>query len=382
MRIRLFLAVAAMAMAACSRGDVTQPGVTRADSAGIRLITSAAADTTLLWRFTEVDVLRDTLGEPYLFTRLWGRAVLTDRAGRVYVLTRDPSILRFGRDGKLERTIGRQGGGPGEMQLPALLVSSGDTLVVLDLMKRSLVRWGPTLDPISDRRLEGALERANDLAFRSGGLWFQRFIFSDSGLKIGFYSDSIGPPLHQVTIPSGGPVKFKCIGLSQSTPLFSPTISWAVNGPRVIVNQGPAYSLSLYEGPRLIASIRRSIAPRAPTVEDVRVQYPEGYKVSFGGDRPPCITPVEDVMKGFGLAPVYPAVHDVALLGDGTIWVQRTPFAAKEPVLDVFAPDGAYVGTVRGMNLPVGMLPNGQLLVPRTDEASGGLVLARVKMDR
>lgn len=373
-----------LAIAACVRGEATQPGVTRADSAGVRIVTSAAADTALSWSFEEVDVLADTVGEgePYLFTRLWGRNVLADRAGRVYVLTRDPAILRFGRDGRLERSIGRQGGGPGEMQLPGVLASSGDTLVVLDLVKRALVRWAPTLDPLADRRLEGTLERADQIAFRAGGLWFQRYAFSDSGLVSEFYADTIGPPLHSVVTPSGGPVKFKCIALSQSTPLFSPTVTWSASGPRVLANQGPDYTLWLYEGRRPVASVRRTVRPRAPTVDDVRAEHPEGYKVSFGGDRPPCITPVEEVMKGFGVAAVFPAVHDLVLLPDGTIWVQRTPRAATEQVIDVFAPDGAYVGTTRGMKLPVGLLPNGQMLVPRFDEANGGLVLGRVRVGR
>lgn len=362
-------------------GDpVAEPGVTRADSSGVRLITSTGADTTLPWTIEEIDVLRDTLGEPYLFTQLWNRGVITDRAGRTYVLTRDPAILRFGRDGRLERTIGRRGAGPGEMQLPAVMAVQGDTILVLDLMKRALVRWSPIYDPVGDRRLEGALERANEIAFRTGGLWFQQRAFTDSTLRIQFHADTTGPPLHVVEQPAGGPVRFTCIGLSQSSPLFGPTITWSASGPRVLVNAGPGYDLRLYEGARPVASIRRAVTPRAPTLDDVREEYPEGYKVSFGGDRPPCVTPVEEVMTGFGVAQVYPAVHDLVLLSDGTAWVQRNPRAAATPVVDVFASNGAYVGTMRGRRLPLGRLPNGELLIPRLDEDTGGWLLARVRV--
>ena len=55
---------------------------------------------------------------------------------------------------------------------------------------------------------------------------------------------------------------------------------------------------------------------------------------------------------------------------------------SKSPVLDVFGSDGAYVGTVRGMQLPVGRQPQGELLVPREDPESGGTVLLRMRVKR
>jgi hypothetical protein len=328
----------------------------------------------------DVDDLRDTLGEPYLFTRLWQRGVITDRAGRTFVLTRDPAILRFGRDGRFERAIGRRGGGPGEMELPAVMAVQGDTIVVLDLVKRALVRWSPTFDPLSDRRLEGALERANEIAFRTGGLWYHAWSVGAAGRQIAFHADTSGPPLHVADLPSGGPVRFSCVGMSQSAPLFSPTVTWSASGPRVLVNAGAGYDLRLYEGARAIASVRRTVPSRAPTVDDVRDEYPEGHRVEFDGGRPPCIVPADEIMQKLGVAAVFPAGHDLVLLSDGTMWVQRNPESALTPVIDVFASTGAYVGTMRERRLPLGRLPNGELLIPRLDEDTGGWLLARVRV--
>jgi hypothetical protein len=378
--LRLGLAGVLPILSACDRERAAEPGVVRADSAGIQLVTSTGPDTALAWRFEEVGVMLDSLGQPYLFTQLWSRGVVTDRAGRIYVLTRDPSVLRFGRDGRLDLALGRRGEGPGEMQLPAILAVQGDTLAVLDLMKRALVRWSPIFDPASDRRLEGALAGANDLAFRTGGVWFQQWAFTDSSLRVAFHSDTSGTPLHVVEQPSGGAVRFSCVGLNQSSPLFNPTITWSASGARVLVNAGTGYDLHLYEGARPVAVVRREVPSRAPTVEDVRELYPEGYQVRFGGDQPACVVPVEEVMRGFGVAPVYPAVHDLTLLNDGTMWVQRNPRAAATPVIDVFASNGAYAGSLRGMRLPLGRLPNGELLVPRPDEDTGGWLLARLRV--
>ena len=95
--------------------------------------------------------------------------MLTDRAGRTYVLTRDPAVVRFDRDGRQDLVLGRQGGGPGEFQFPVSIGAKGDTVWVLDVAKRALVKFTPNLDPAPDQRLDGALERADLLAFRTGG---------------------------------------------------------------------------------------------------------------------------------------------------------------------------------------------------------------------
>ena len=75
-------------------------------------------------------------------------------------------------------------------------------------------------------------------------------------------------------------------------------------------------------------------------------------------------------------------MFDLVLLSDATMWVRRSVTSEETPVLDVFGSDGAYVGTVRGYHLPVGLLPNGELLVPIEDEESGGLVIARMGVRR
>lgn len=381
-RKAIAVAAALLTLAACAPDDgAAGDDVVRADSAGVRIITSGADDVALDWTFEDIDVLRDSVGEPWLFTLMYPRAVVTDRIGRTFVLTRDPSIVRFGRDGRYELSFGRRGGGPGEMQFPLSLDAKADTLVVLDIGKRAFVRWGSTFDALADERLGDAMQRAEAVAFRFGGFWFSYRTYADSAVTLMLLGDTTSPPLHQVVIPNGGPVQMKCATVSQSTPMFAPDLLWAAEGGRIVVNATAAYELWLHEGSRPIASIRRPLPLRAPTLEDAKQLWPEGHKMSFGGDRPPCITPTEDLMKIFDVAPVLPMVSGVNLLSDGTIWVNRS-WDDKSPVLDVFAADGAYAGTIQGMRMPVGLLPNGELLVPREDEMSGGYVIVRTKVTR
>ncbi len=382
MRIRSILRLLPVlyTTAACARGATANPDVTIADSAGVKIITSGTRDTTLPWRFEEVDVFRDSLGQPYLFNNVLRFHVLTDRAGRTYVLTRDPSIIRFGRDGKQERVVGRRGGGPGEFELPMAIGSQGDTIWVHDLIKRSLVRFLPDLSSTTDRRLEGALTRAQLMYFRTGGLWYRTVEFKDGVQHTSVRADTLDTaPLASVASLPMRPVDYGCIQIQGMPPIFDPQIVMSASVARVLVHAQPGYELWLYEGSRAVGSVRRPHTPRAPTTDDVRALYPEGMRFGAGAGPARCVAPVEEIVKQQGVAPVMPLVFDVALLSDGTMWALRSPREAS-PVVDVFGPDGVYAGTMTGRGLPLARLPNGELLFANEDEETGGQTIVRVRV--
>ncbi len=379
----LLVVLPALALA-CGGAPSAASDVIRTDSAGVRLITSGARDTVLPWTFKEIDVFRDSLGEPWLFTNVLTSTVLADRAGRTYVVTRDPSIVRFDRSGRFDRTIGRKGGGPGEFEFPMSIGSQGDTIFVNDLAKQALVRFNPDLSPAVDRRLEGALTRANQLFFRTGGLWYRQMDLTDSMHVSSVFADTLGSaPLRSVSNRLGVAVDFGCMRVSGMAPVFSPQLLLHASVARLLVNAQPAYELWLYEGPRALASIRRPLTPRAPTEADVRNLYPDGMKfAALGSAGPGCSIPAEDVIAKQGVAATYPFVFDVVLLPDGTMWALRSPAALKPAVVDVFNSEGVYAGSTTGMGLPLAMLPNGELLFARDDEESGGKVIVRMKGTR
>lgn len=374
--------IALVLLVACGRSDAPTD-VVRTDSAGVKIISSGARDTVLPWTLEEIDVFRDSLGEPYLFAGLRRQRLLVDRAGRTYVLTRDPSVVRFGRDGREEMVLGRKGGGPGEFELPTAIGSQGDTIWVRDPVKGALVRFLPDLTPAPDRRLEGALGDATSFHFRTGGVWVKRRDAVDGSVRIAVYGDTSGsPPLQEVRVASR-PVQFSCMGQPSATPLFTNELPLDVNRARLLVAGAEAgYVLWLYEGTRAIGSVRRPLAPRAPTVDDVRAMHPDGLRFTLGfadGTRG-CTVPVEELVAKQGLAPTYPFAFDVALHADGEMWVLRTPPEVADARVDVFGPDGLYRGTLRGRGVPLARLPNGELLFVREDSASGGQVIARVRV--
>jgi hypothetical protein len=374
------LAVATV-LSACARGDADDPTVVRTDSAGVRIVASGAPDRPLTWRFEPVAAMTDSAGAPFLFDALPAEYVLTDRGSRTYVLTRDQSIVRFGPDGRHDRTLGRKGSGPGEMQLPVQLGAQGDSLVVVDPVRNAIVRWGPDLGAIRELPMEGALAEARRLAFRTGGLWVERHEFTPPAgeVTVSLLGDTLGSaPLYRVVQPRSTTVRL-CNGMIALPPFFSPKLTWVATGPRILVNASADYVLWLHEGTRAIASVRRSLPSRAPTVADAERLMPNGLRVVFGG-QDECSMPVAEVVAITGLAPVMPQVDGLRLLSDGSMWVIRPATAADSLPVDVINPDGTYAGTMSGRLAPLSRFPNGDLLMPVADTMSGGFNLVRMKV--
>lgn len=375
-RLVVALGAACIAGAACG-GSSSAADTVRSDSAGVAILTSPGEDRILDWRFERVGVLRDSVGEPWYFTRLNARTVAVRDDGEIFVLDGvSPPVEQFSRDGRHRASLGRRGGGPGEFQFPVALEVHQDTLYVHDVMKAGFVRFGPDGKPLGDRRIEESIGSVNEMRYHRGGAWMTASIPDSVNSVMGFYADSARrTPLHRVSTPRGRALQFSCVGMSGSTPMFSPRLMWSSAGERAVVHAQPGYELWVYRGASLEMSVRRKIPSRAPTTDDARLLYPDGWRVSFGGAGPDCVVPVEEVVAQQGLSDVMPVVQDVLVLGDGRIVVRRTLTGAPEQLLDVFAADGVYLGTLRGRQMPVAMLQGGEWLVPEEDEDSGGRVL-------
>jgi hypothetical protein len=133
------LAAALILGTACSGGNDALSGwdgVER-DSAGITIVENFGTPLwgdEPLWTFHEVLRIGTADGDPdYQFGRITGLAVLSDR--RVAVADQLAHNVRyFSPEGELERTVGRQGSGPGEFGSRALYLvrMKGDTILVID----------------------------------------------------------------------------------------------------------------------------------------------------------------------------------------------------------------------------------------------------------
>ena len=70
-----------------------------------------------------------------------------------------------------------------------------------------------------------------------------------------------------------------------------------------------------------------------------------------------------------GIAPRLQAVDALRFAPDGGLWAVRGHVDGEEPAIDVFDPDGEYVGTLPpGSPVPLLFLPDGRLVAEERDE--------------
>jgi hypothetical protein len=149
---------------------------------------------------------------------------------------------------------------------------------------------------------------------------------------------------------------------------------WDFHDGSVAATRQSTYAVQVFEGSRLARSIRRSIAPVATTADMASREHPDGWTVSFGNDGE-CTLDPDEVAEKLGMASHLPVVTNVAFGPRGTLWVDRHVFPGDPSVTDVFDRVGAYLGTVRGLGLPLGWLDTDRVLFAIEDDATGVSVI-------
>jgi hypothetical protein len=101
------------------------------------------------WKLVETLRIRGSLGDT---TVLYDPvSVALDGEGRIWVMDKSPMVIKvFANNGNLVRTVGRQGGGPGEFMAGSLAIVGGNVVVhdqnqgrtsVFDTAGRFLRSW-------------------------------------------------------------------------------------------------------------------------------------------------------------------------------------------------------------------------------------------------
>lgn len=355
----------------CTDGSTEAIRAEVTDSAGISIVRSVSEDLPLRLESEPVLALggKDTPEES--FYSIAASTVATDGDGNLYVLEWDAYRVQvFDSTGTHQRTLGRQGGGPGELQYPfGLAVAAVGRVWVVDVGKRALVGWTRDGDVLPQEPLPVAY---------SGG----RVEWTPSGLFMPL-RDSLahhlalireaGEPQVLASLPLAETrsVELTSCGMffGQREPIFSPSLTWTAAGNTVVVARNPDYVLDVYEDGRLVRSIRRDLPPRPASEELARASLGEGWRVGIGSQGREVVCDPAEVVEQQGFAPYLPMVGALAYAPDATLWVQRYTVASDPSPIDLFDPDGRYIGTLpEGSPFPIGFLPDGRILVSETDE--------------
>ncbi|MCL4864351.1 MAG: hypothetical protein KJZ47_00570 [Gemmatimonadales bacterium] len=372
---------ALLLLAGCGSNRPDEEGSVLVDSAGVQLAMASAVDRPLGWSLTEVFRLGGADEGPGSFTAASTFNTGTDAAGNLYVFdTQQYRVEVFGPTGEHLRFLGRQGGGPGELEFPiSMFVTPPGIVHVFDVAKRSLVRWDANGDLLPPLSMQG-------VAFGSIRVFGDTVVFDQQvrtpELRSSRLLQVIGTDtlaIDSLSAPGGGMVQFSCVAFA-AAPVFAPSLQWATDGRQVAATRQTPYQVDVYRDGVLVRSVRRPITPKPATTEDIARLHPEGMKISFGGGGG-CTIPASEIMEKQGVAPHVPQIRGVILDPQGRLWVERYTFADEPDLVDLFNAEGHYLGTLTGKGPPLGFIGDAVVLFAEEDAATGMIQVVAYRVE-
>lgn len=355
---------------ACGPGSRDRPAAEVVDSAGVMIVVNTGEDAYLDWRFEAVVTLGGADDGPEAFHQIGDGGIDADAAGNLYILDRgNHQILVFDGEGRHVRTLGRQGGGPGEFQWPGTLVVWPDgATAVADVGKRGLVRFAPDGSPLAETPLvEG---------------WFGGQVAVVKGDLVAQVHERQGETGHDRLLTLGDeprllvamrsppvrPVDFECVRISGMAQLFAPSLIWSAGPDFIATATGAEYVVDIYERDHKVASVRRTVELRPATHALALQEVGDDFRITFGGGGE-CRASAERVVDQRGVADVIPAVGNIAAAPDGTLWVRRGVVRGEDTSTDIFLARGEYLGTLApGTPFPIAFMPNGNVVTVERDD--------------
>lgn len=320
-----------------------------ADSAGTRIRSNPGRDQRLPWTFELVWRAGGEADERVQVARLPPAHVALDSLGRVALLVApEHRILLLSPNGEVERSIARRGGGPGELLIPRAIDMDREGHVwASDAGRRTVIHW------TRDGKLGGEMAWQASL---SGTLrWTPQGIIhgvsfsrsrTESGLRI-MRRDPEGQlvELEEFVVPApftSGRYP-TCPGYEvEAPPFFTPFLIWDADASTVVTVTGPEYRADMRRTGRPLLSVRRAIAPERLTARSAAENLPEDFVIPHLG----CTITRQELVRVRGFASHRPIITAVALGPEGELWVTRRAAGIDEFRVDVFAGDGAYLGTL------------------------------------
>jgi hypothetical protein len=342
------------------------------------------------------------------------QSVAFDKTGNLYVLDRDNArIVVFGPDGKLKRTVGKKGEGPGELQLPfGMAVLEDGRLAVQDMGSGAISLFGAD-GAYQDlvRRQGGGMILAGPAgggmaAHPSGGLLMTGSQMVGGGPESGppQMRDSVpivlvplqgtekelfSAPSPAPTVRTSGSANRREVMVA-APPTFSPRVSWAaLPDGRLAVTWGTNYRINLVPaaGGSVASALERPIKGRKVTEKDkdvarevqrerftsgagmVRVEASNGRRAVSAGGRGLPADQIDRMLAQMAFAEIMPVIRDVRSDPAGRLWVQRDGGSgSKDYPIDILGGAGTYIGTVKGMALPNAFGPDGLMAFIETDD--------------
>jgi hypothetical protein len=335
---------------ACS-DSTNESAIQRTDSAGVEIVTHTGPDTPLDWTFAAAFTLGGKDTEEESFYEADPTTIGVDGQEHIYLLDRDAyRVVVFDGDGRYVRSMGAEGGGPGEMKFPITITVAPDGSVdVFDIAKSGFVRFGPGGEILDERRVTVGLGTGTVRYVGRTQVVPIRDVDVDQGINRHALVTVDGADTTTVVNLErdiGGVVNLTSCGMRIMGvgPVFEPSLRWTPVGPAVAVASSAGYEIGVYRDGRLVQRLRRTVAPTPATPELAVASVGTGMKVMTPGGVRTC--DANEVVEQRGMEDVIPVIGDLTEGPGGTLWVRRSTGPGAPHPIDVFEADGSYIGTL------------------------------------
>jgi hypothetical protein len=352
----------------------------RRDSAGVELVSTRGPDVEAPFILEREWSVGGIEGELHL-TDLRPWHVAADSAGRIYILDASGKrVFVVDPGGSVVDTLGRPGGGPGELASPVSVhVAPDGTVGVWDYARGGLVSWRDG-QPLPLRRVETSFWGPDVRLMesdRSDAVAFVTLLRGSSSRQHLTLSDPAGSRILAELVPvPERPAEFPTCGIRgiPVPPLFAPELNWDVRGGRFLVSVSADYEIRVLSagsgevdrGPGALRAIwRRDLPVRRTTEEMALREVGDGLRIPVTD----CTVPPGEVVRGRGYADVIPAIRRLAMDTEGRPWILRGAVADEPNRVDILDSTGAYLGTLTGdVPIPVTFPSATRLIGLETDE--------------
>lgn len=369
---RIGILCLACVVAACQTDAGESPPAMRVDSAGVELVVNPADDRPLRVSFLRERELGGEPDGPASFYRVLPAQVASLPDDGIAVLDRQGSrVTVFDAAGTVLVSFGREGDGPGEFRYPASIAALSDgTITIYDYQKRALQHLTREGAFVAQEAVTVPFNGVGMIGTPTGLLILSQTAPRGEGdliRRILHLSASDTVQLGPTTTSQASSVEYASCGMRLTQPpLFASDLVWASNGKRTAIVAGPRYSIEIYDEQQLVRVVRRDLEPEVVTEQVLHRVLGEGERWDVGGRE--CIVPPAEVIEQRGYAPAVSIVEALAVAPSGRLWVKRRTIGSEERGIDVFDPDGEYIGTLQGdAPFQVTFLPSGDLLTIEAD---------------
>ncbi|HEU4801477.1 MAG TPA: hypothetical protein VFS94_12700 [Gemmatimonadales bacterium] len=369
-----------LVLAACAAGG--EHAATRVDSAGVEIVTSSAEDLPAPWSLVEVGKFGGELGDTILVSSAERLTVIAG-SDRFYALDpRASRVVVIDTLGMMLRAFGRAGDGPGELRYPAALSVLADTVTVLDLNRGRLVFYSSDGETLGDEPIPEAHNRSFRVGYFGHELVMDRRSQDSTGVitEVLVVARGDSGVLERHWSPTPGSAELTACGMRvvmRAMPLFAPRLQWSSSGDWLAVVSSADYDIMVHHVGSAPRRVRRAIQARKASEELARQYIGESWKL--GIDNRDCDVAPDEVMEQMGVADLVPAIQDVMIDADGWLRIQRFVVGDEPVLVDIFNPDGEYVGTFTGAN-PMPAAAFGDYVATATEDSLGfpTIVVSRI----